>query len=569
MIEFQKLRYKNILSAGNAFTEILLNKAPTTLVLGTNGSGKSTMLDALTFVLFGKPFRKIKKDQLINTINQRELLVEVEFAIGTNQYLIRRGIKPNVFEVFKNSVLVDQDSTNRDYQQYLEKNILRLNFKSFTQVVVLGSSSFVPFMQLTAADRRAVIEDILDIQVFSIMNGLLKERMTGTKDDLIRLQGDLKSTKEKIGLVEQFIRTLESERDTSTANNQQLIDENLAVIELAAAEAETLNDQIADLSDTIADLDEVETRHQKLVSMREKIDGNQSKVKKDIAFFTERTDCPTCGQDIAEDFRAATVEEKTKKLQSYIDGMVKIREEIKKLSDRMVDIRVVSKKIRELQVAVQGKTSTITATRQYVRKLQSDMKASAKTGDIKTEKGKLAALEYELAEQEREREEAVELKHYYEMAALLLKDTGIKSSIIRQYLPVINKLVNKFLTDLDFFVSFSLDENFNETIKSRHRDDFSYMSFSEGEKMRIDLSILFTWREVARMKNSASSNLLILDEVIDSSLDLMGTDYFLKLIHGMGDVNNVFIISHKGDQLADKFPAVLHFAKEKGFSRIV
>lgn len=569
MIIFQTIRWKNLLSTGNTFTEIKLNKSTNTLIIGNNGAGKSTILDALCFGLFGKPFRKINKPNLVNSINTSDAVIEVEFTIGKKQYKIVRGIKPNVFEIYCNSILVNQDAKAKDYQEFLEKSVLKFNFKSFTQIVILGSASFVPFMQLSPADRRTIIEELLDIQIFTSMNGLIKERMTTIKDSTTKTKYALELVNEKILLQEHNIEEHKKNNDDEIAKKKQEIADNELIVSKLTKDIELINKHIEKLSTKITDKLDVEKRNKKFVQLEAKMSSTYLKVEKDIDFYVHNNDCPTCKQVITTEWKDSQVQEKQNK-KTEIEGALKtITDEMAKLTARTNEITTVNKHITEHNNEVVKHNSTITAVNKYIVKLNKEIKELGERKDNLTDENeKLKELRLELANLEKEQEALSIDKHYHEYAASLLKDNGIKTKIIKQYLPIINKFVNKYLKAMDFFVNFNLNENFEETIKSRHRDEFSYSNFSEGEKMRIDLALLFTWRQIAKLKNSTNTNLLILDEVFDSSLDTVGTDEFLKLIHEMGQDTNIFVISHKGDQLFDKFRSIIRFKKVNNFSRI-
>jgi DNA repair exonuclease SbcCD ATPase subunit len=569
MIIFQTVRWKNILSTGNAFTEINFLKSPNTLIIGHNGAGKSTILDALCFGLFGKPFRKINKPNLLNSINQSKGVVEVEFKIGQKQYKVVRGIKPNVFEIYLDGELLNQDAAARDYQEVLEKNILKLNFKSFTQVVILGSASFVPFMQLSASDRRSIIEDLLDIQIFSTMNGLVKEKMSGIKDATTKLKYDMELTAEKITMQKQNIEEHKKHNETEIQRKKNEISESQKQIEKITNDITLIGKHIQSLYSKISDTESVKNKNKKLFLIESKIEKGIKKNEKEIEFYEHNDTCPTCTQSIGSDFKNEKILERKEKIDAQQNGLVEVMEEINKLNARLTEIDLINKKITAHNNEVVKQNSTYEAVLKYIAKLNDEVnELSNRKDNLEEENGKLKELREQLAVYVKQQESLSIEKQYYEYASNLLKDTGIKTKIIKQYLPIMNKLINKYLKAMDFFVNFNIDENFNETIKSRHRDEFSYANFSEGEKMRIDLALLFTWRQIAKLKNSTNTNLLILDEVFDSSLDTVGTEEFLKLIHEMGTDTNIFVISHKGDQLFDKFRSVIRFEKKNNFSQV-
>ena len=569
MILFQKIRWKNFLSTGAHWTEINFTKSTNTLIIGQNGAGKSTILDALCFGLFGKPFRKINKPQLLNSINQKDLLVEVDFEIGTKKYKIVRGIKPNKFEIHCNGVLLNQDAAAKDYQDVLENTILKLNFKSFTQVVILGSASFTPFMQLSAADRRALIEDLLDIQIFSSMNTVLKDKVSQNKDATNTNNYSISLAEEKIELQKQNIEDNRKHNEEEIQKKQEEIEQSTQQISKLESDIGLIQKHVDVLMKKISDESIVSSKLKKLFQLEAKIETNIKKNEKDIQFYEQNDNCPTCKQHIEEQYREQQVRERKNKVVVQQTGLQEIETEITKLNERVTQIEGINKHITAHNNQIVGHNSTVAALNKYVTKLNKEIKdLSTKKNNLEEVNEKLKALKLELEEYFKVKEELVTQKHYYEFASTLLKDTGIKTKIIRQYLPIMNKLINKYLTAMDFFVNFNINENFEETIKSRHRDEFSYANFSEGEKMRIDLALLFTWRQIAKLKNSTNTNLLILDEVFDSSLDTVGTEEFLKLIHEMGTDTNVFVISHKGDQLFDKFRSVIKFHKKNNFSEI-
>ena len=570
MINFNKVRWKNFLSTGQVFTEVDLKRNPTTLIVGENGSGKSTILDALTFSLFGKAFRNIKKPQLINSINEQNALTEVEFSIGKKQFLVRRGIKPNLFEIEVDGVMINQDSKARDYQEHLEKNILKLNYKSFTQIVILGSSSFVPFMQLKSNDRRVIIEDLLDIEVFSTMNLLLKNRVSELKQDVGHNELEMSKTENAIELQEDYISKMKQNNEQLISANQEKIDksnEDIASYNLQIVDIET---RIGALNELVKDFDQQQNKQKKLEKYEDEISKNLKKVEKEIEFYRQNTDCPVCKQTIDEDHRECEISEKQKKKTELDDAVTKIAEELQLSIKSIQEMTETQKSITDFQSEITKHNASISAINQYIQKVNEEIQTLNENGaDVADASKKLKKLKSDQKNLLTLKEQYSNMSSIYEVASVLLKDGGIKTTIIKKYLPIMNKLINKYLASMDFYVSFNLDENFNETIKSRFRDEFTYASFSEGEKMRIDLALLFTWRAIAKLKNSMSTNLLILDEVFDSSLDEDGTSDFLKILHSLGNESNVFIISHKGEVLYDKFKNMIKFEKHKNFSRIV
>ena len=570
MITFEKVRWKNFLSTGNAFTEIALNKSPNTLIIGHNGAGKSTILDALCFGLFGKPFRKINKPQLVNSINSQSTVVEIEFSIGKKQYKVIRGIKPNTFEVFCNGVMVDQDAKAKDYQEHLEKFILKLNYKSFTQVVILGSASFVPFMQLSPSDRRAIIEDLLDIGIFSSMNGVVKEKMSVVKDSLVKNKYEMELTSEKIKLQKQNIEEHKNQNDAEILKKMQDVNDSTSQISKLASDSTLILKHMASLNSKINDKLAIEKKSSKLVQLESKLESRLKKLEKEEKFYEESDSCPTCKQGIADEFRRNQLGGINQTKGEVGVAIKDIEKQIETTSQRIEEIQKIVKHIQDHNNELVKHNSTSEAIRKYMEKTNKEIdELKNRKDNLEEDNAKLVELKSELSTLVVKQQEATTEKQYLEFAGSLLKDTGIKTRIIKQYLPVMNKLINKYLTAMDFFVNFNINENFEETIKSRHRDEFSYANFSEGEKMRIDLALLFTWRQIAKLKNSTNTNLLILDEVFDSSLDTVGTDEFLKLIHEMGTDTNIFVISHKGDQLFDKFRSVIKFQKVNNFSQVV
>lgn len=553
MIMFKAIRWKNFLSTGNAFTEVKLNKSNSTLILGDNGSGKSTLLDAITFALFNKPFRNISKPQLINTINRKKMVVEVEFQIGNTEYLIRRGSSPGIFDIVINGDLVDQNANVRDYQRHLEENILKLNYKSFTQIVILGSASFTPFMQLTPNIRREIIEDILDIRIFTTMKEVLKTKASEMKEKLKEIETDLTITKEKATIQKKYIDTLETDK-------QEKIDKISAEIITTEETLATLQQIVNTYTEEKNHLGDVEGKRKKLESFKIDFARKIKEQKKELDFYHNNDDCPTCKQDIPHDFKETMASEKEAKITNLEEANADLDKQWTELDRVYEDYLDINQKILDTNNAM------ITSQTIMQRLILEKTDTTNKVGDIEKETAELKKVAKELLAKTVQRTDLKEEQEYLNIADSLLKDSGIKTKIIRQYLPVINKLVNKYLKSMDFFVQFDLDETFKETIKSRHRDKFSYASFSEGEKQRIDLALVFTWRTIAKMKNSASTNLLLLDEVFDSSLDVNGTDYVMQLLNTIGEETNVFVISHKGDQLFDKFRSVIKFEKKNNYS---
>ena len=568
MIVFEKLRYQNILSTGNQFTEIELNRSNSTLVIGENGAGKSTFIEALTFALYGKPFRDINKPQLINSITGKKMLVELEFSIGQKKYMIRRGMKPNVFEIFVNEQLINQTAIG-DYQDYLEKQILKLNFKSFTQIVVLGSANYVPFMQLKSQDRRKVVEDLLDIQIFSIMNSLLKDKAAQNKSDIVEVEYQIDLCEQKIEMHSKHIDTLKANNDELIAQKEQKIKEHQEAIDSLSIDTDQLAERVELLNVQIEDHEKVNKRKSKLVQMESTLEDKIRKLNKEIQFFHDHDNCPTCKQGIDHDFKNETISKRSAKTQEVNDALKKLEEEIGLANSRLDEISALNKEITNLNSKITHNNQQIGFYQRYIKDLRKEIEAlEEQANKITVDSEDASQYQQELITHKKRKEQLAKQRAMLDVAGHLLKDTGIKTKIIKQYVPIMNKLINKYLAAMDFFVNFELDESFNETIKSRFRDDFSYASFSEGEKMRIDLSLMFTWRAIAKLRNSASTNLLIMDEVFDSSLDASGTEEFLKILESLTGDSNVFVISHKGDSLADKFRSIIRFEKHANFSRI-
>lgn len=567
MILFEKLRWKNLLSTGNIFTELDLNKANTTLIVGENGAGKSTILDALSFALFGKPFRKVNKPQLVNTITRKDMVVEIEFSISSNKFKIIRGLKPNVFEVYQNGSFLNQSAEMKDYQNILEKQILKINHKSFCQVVVVGTATFQPFMQLSASSRREIIEDLLDLQIFTTMNTLLKSKVQDNNEFIIEATAEQKYIIEKIELVRKHMLEMQNNNDSIISEKQEFIDDANKQIETLNVQYWSLNEQIQSMKETIKDEKEISKRMNKFSSLRHQIEAKVAILNNDVKFLVNHTDCPTCKQEIEPSFRDITLTEKKSKITEAETGLTLLQEQYDKVNSELAAVLEVQSNINALSMDQFKVKNNIDSMIKYRDSLEKEINKITVQQDA-DEGSKIAGLETELSDHEVKYNSLVEEKQVLSAASMLLKDGGIKSRIIKQYVPVINKLINKYLSAMDFFVQFELDEEFNETIKSRFRDEFSYASFSEGEKMRINLAILFTWRAVAKLRNSISTNLLIMDEVMDSSLDSNGTEEFLKILNQLTGDTNTFIISHKGDQLYDKFTNVIKFEKHKNFSKI-
>jgi DNA repair exonuclease SbcCD ATPase subunit len=567
MIIFKTIRWKNFLSTGNFFTEVELNRGSTTLIVGENGAGKSTILDALSFSLFGKPFRKINKPQLLNTINNKNLLVEVEFDIGSIQYKIVRGMKPNIFEVYQNDKLLNQSAEMKDYQSILEKQILKVNHKSFSQVVVLGSATFQPFMQLTTGQRREIIEDLLDLQIFTTMNFILKDKMVNINENINETNSERRMLESKIDLMKEHLIELQ-------VNNEKLIEEKKILIDETQEKIVKLVDQCSKVKEandilkaSISDESSISKKLDKLNSLKHKIEANLGIISKEVSFFHSYDNCPTCKQQIDQEFKQQTVSEKTKEILEIEDGLKLLTEEYEKTNSKLQEIMEITSKINDNNLEMNSLKTKISSLIEYKDTLTNEVsKLAVKNNE--TDTNKIPEVEKLLKDVEKKHYELIEERSTLQAAATLLKDGGIKSKIIKQYIPIMNKLINKYLSSMEFMCQFELDEQFNETIKSRFRDVFSYASFSEGEKMRINLAILFAWRSIAKMRNSVNTNILIMDEVFDSSLDANGTEEFMKIISALTSDTNTFIISHKTDQIIDKFDRVIRFEKFKNFSRI-
>ena len=567
MITFKYVRWKNFLSTGNNFTEIQLDRNPTTLIIGENGAGKSTILDALCFGLFNKPFRNISKSQLINSVNGGSTSVEVEFRVSGKDVKIVRDIKPNKFEIYVNGNLINQDAAAKDYQKYLEQSIMGLNYRSFTQVVILGSSTFIPFMQLKTQQRREVVEDILDIKIFSLMNFLLKGKVKDLNESIQNAQYEYDLTSEKITLQEKFIKDVMENKSNIIDENKSKVSDNEKTITTKKEEIQTLETEKERLSFDAEEKARVESKIKKLGKTEAALQNKRSQHDKQIQFFQNNDECPSCEQPITESTKQTQIESRTQKIGELETAITELEGMERTEQDRLDVILSNLETIRQHDVEVAKIRSSISELEKFNAKLQKDIE-TYEQGQISDEdRTKLDELKGQVKLLEDQKSKLSEDKYYLDVARNLLQDTGIKTKIIKQYLPVMNKLVNGYLSSMDFYVNFNIDENFSETIKSRFRDTFNYNSFSEGEKMRIDLALLFTWRAIAKMKNSTNTNLLILDEIFDSSLDGTGTDDFLKILNTFHD-QNVFVISHKQDMLFDKFRSVIKFEKVQNFSRV-
>ena len=569
MILFEKIRWKNFLSTGNQYTEIVFTEHPTNLIIGTNGAGKSTVLDALTFSLFGKPFRKINKPQLVNSVNEKDCKVEVELSVNNVQWKIVRGIKPAIFEIWRNGTVLDQSAAALDQQKWLEQNVLKMNYKSFTQIVILGSSTFVPFMQLSAANRREVIEDLLDIKIFSSMNSVIKEKIRQVKDEIKVLELKKESLLDKVKMQEEFIEELENR------GKKNIEDKHINVLSLTEDIGMFMddNEKIQDDVDVLIEKQEKVVgsteKLRKLGNLKGKISQKVSTITKEHKFFTENTVCPTCTQSIEEEFRINRIKDAQDKAKELQSGYKELEEAIKEEEERERQFTTLSKEISKLTNDISQNNTRISGCQRQIRNLESEIqKITDQLANRNTEHDKLETFKENLKTTYDDLSSRRDTINYYDFSYSLLKDGGVKSKIIKKYLPLINQQVNRYLQMMDFYINFTLDEEFNETVQSPIHEDFSYASFSEGEKMRIDLALLFTWREVARMKNSVNTNLLIMDEVFDSSLDGFGTEEFLKIIKYVIKDANIFVISHKTG-IEDRFQSVTKFEKVKGFSRMV
>jgi DNA repair exonuclease SbcCD ATPase subunit len=570
MIIFKSIKWSNFLSTGSSANKVLLNKSQTTLIIGKNGEGKSTILDALCFSLFNKPFRNVNKGQLVNSINGKNCLVEVEFDINGKEYKIVRGIKPNVFEIWCNNEMLNQDAASRDYQKMLEDQILKLNYKTFTQVVILGSASFVPFMQLSTSQRREVIEDILDIRIFSTMNSLLKNKAQETKDAINKTETDIKTAKDKVENQQAIIKTITEAKNENInnilskiyANNNEILQAESEVSSIVS-EINALKTRIADKDNLVKDIDKAKSIKSKLLQKIETCQDHKG-------FFSGYDVCPSCDQNISEKYKTRIVEDLNSKLLEQSKKVDELESFLTKLQEKLSDINKIQSQITDKNIELSTRNSTITLLNKQIREMQSEIEsAKTNTENIDEEKSKLKTLANDALVKIEAKTKLMEHRSIEEIANVLLKDTGIKTTIIKEYLPIMNKLINKYLNAMDTYIRFELDDAFNEKIKSRFRDEFTYASFSEGEKQKIDLAILFTWRQIAKMKNSVNTNILLMDEIFDSSLDSHSTELLLNIMNQFDENTNIFVISHKSDQLFDKFRSVIKFEKRNDFSIMV
>jgi len=569
LIVYKAVRYKNFFATGNQFTEINLNQNKTTLIVGDNGAGKSTVLEAISYAMYGRPMRSVTKPLMINSINNKNMLVELEFSVGQKNYMIRRGMKPNVFEIFIDGNLINQDSASKDYQEVLETQILKRNHKSFCQIDVLSMANYTPFMKLTAAGRREVIEDLLDIEIFSLMNTLLKDKITTNKEDYADADYQIKLIDNNIVQHQQHIIEM-------NLNHQETIDAKLAQIAAYNTEVSRMDSRIQEVFNEIQTFTEqtktsatVRKKLSSKISTRKTITDKTEYVKKDIAFYETNTSCPTCKQEIDESFKVGEINKKQELLEEAEKTVLKLESSILTLKEEMAAFEVLNEQISDLNKEASELTIKISTNQRFMSSIQAEIKSlEAKITEAHTDNIIFKDLTEQLTKANERKETLTKEREVLSMAGQLLKDGGIKSKIIKQYVPVMNQLINRYLAEMDFLVQFELDETFKETIKSRFRDEFSYDSFSQGEKLRIDIALLFAWRAIAKMKNSSATNLLFMDEILDSSLDAGGVDEFLKIIRKLADDTNVFIISHRGDQMVDKFEHTIKFQKVKNFSRI-
>jgi DNA repair exonuclease SbcCD ATPase subunit len=569
MITFKKVRWKNFLSTGNTFTEVDLNKHGTTLIVGENGAGKSTILDALCFTLFNNGFRNVKRDQFVNSINKKDMLTEVEFTIGSKEYSVRRGHKPSIFEVYCNGTMLNQNANKADYQEILEKDILKMSHRSFTQVAVLGSANFTPFMQLKTYERRRIVEDLLDIRIFSVMYDIVKGKNRTLQSELTEINSEIKVVNERITGLNNTIKSLQENKDKKVNEFKATVEKTQNHIKELLSQVGVKEQEVADLNATIEDGGDLKQKLDKLLLLEKSIEDNRKKIRNEIEFLQNNDNCPTCKQGIDENHKKDHGAERTEKIKELEDGLKDIDAKVRSISDRLEEISNIQKQISTIQNEIGVVHSEIVSNQKYSTKLQEEIENLQQESDNASDYEKaLKDNDKLLNSYNKNKEEMVDAAYYYDTAMKVLTDSGIRTRVIKQFLPIMNKLINKYLASMEFFIDFNLDEEFKETIRSRFRDDFAYANFSEGEKMRIDLALLFTWRAVAKLRNSVNTNLLILDEIMDSSLDEAGTEEFLRIIRNLTENQNTFVISHKGEILYEKFDNVLRFKKDKNFSTI-
>ena len=566
-ITFKKIKYKNLLSSGNSWSEVRLDQDRTTLISGTNGSGKSTLLDAIVFALYGRAFRKVNKNQLINTINAREALVEITFSVGTVNYLIRRGIKPNIFEIWKDNVMINQDAAAKDYQAYLEQSILNLNYKSFNQIVILGSATYVPFMELPAHSRREIIEDLLDIQVFSTMNTLLKDRVSGNKESITENSYQIDLMESKLSSAKEHNASIRKIREDEVEKIREKMAVHIKEIEDAKHVISTQEGILATVLDDVKDKPEMKAKSEKAKSLRRDIESQVRSHQQELSFYQDHDDCPTCKQGIEHEFKAGIISEKDTKLTELENGLKQLAEKAKVYEDRLESISVLEDQMRNINLGIGDQRATIKVAKNALVSYKNEL-VSAEEQVEAVDTTKLQEISDKLKSTEVEQQDLFDDREVLTVVQAMLRDGGIKTRIIRQYIPIMNKLINKYLGSFELFVDFQLDENFNEVIKSRFRDAFSYASFSEGEKLRITLAIMLAWRSVAKLRNSVSTNLLLLDETLDGALDGVGIESLIDTLHNLNADDNIFVISHRGHQFGDKFDNHIRFKKVKNFSEI-
>ena len=566
-ITFKKIKYKNLLSSGNSWSEVRLDQDRTTLISGTNGSGKSTLLDAIVFALYGRAFRKVNKNQLINTINAREALVEITFSVGTVNYLIRRGIKPNIFEIWKDNVMINQDAAAKDYQAYLEQSILNLNYKSFNQIVILGSATYVPFMELPAHSRREIIEDLLDIQVFSTMNTLLKDRVSGNKESITENSYQMDLMESKLSSAKEHNASIRKIREDEVEKIREKMAVHIKEIEDAKHVISVQEGVLEIVLDDVKDKPEMKAKSEKAKSLRRDIESQVRSHQQELSFYQDHDDCPTCKQGIEHEFKAGIISEKDTKLAELENGLKQLAEKAKVYEDRLESISVLEDNMRNINLGIGDQRATIKVAKNALVSYKNEL-VSAEEQVEAVDTTKLQEISDRLKSTEVEQQDLFDDREVLTVVQAMLRDGGIKTRIIRQYIPIMNKLINKYLGSFELFVDFQLDENFNEVIKSRFRDAFSYASFSEGEKLRITLAIMLAWRSVAKLRNSVSTNLLLLDETLDGALDGVGIESLIDTLHNLNADDNIFVISHRGHQFGDKFDNHIRFKKVKNFSEI-